>query len=886
MKLLALLLHAYPPAFRARFGAEIADQAREDCERALERGMAAGLLCVVATGWDLVRSGLAERLRPIWTSEHGSVNETGVGMMMGQWMADLGYASRALRKAPGFTAAAVATLALALGANVGIFSVVDAVLLRPLPYANADRIVQIAASAPGSDFPDEFPVSFEFFVHYRDQSTQLEELAAFNSFTSTVRAGDRVERLPLSMPTVSLFRTLGVTPAIGRLPVEGDGERVVLISHGLWTTWFGGDPAVLGQSYEFAGGQREIVGVMQPDFRFPNDGIVAWVPIEYTGQEITPGRFGLQLVGRMTPEADKTSLALELSGLASRLPELYGGSPNYARLIEQHVPVVRSVRDMILGPVSQALLILMGAVGVVLLIACANIAGLFTVRSEARGRDMAVRRAIGAGRGALMRSQLAEAFTVAALAGIGALVLARVGLPLFLAAAPEGLPRVADVDLGLMSVGFTLAASFAGALLCGLYPAVRSSRPDLDRLRDGTRGSTRRRHWGRDGLVVVQTALALTLLAGSGLLLRSFQQLRSVDPGYDTSGVLTFQFAPDQAHLTDGPSWAEFHLAFMERLRAIPGIEAVGIVENVPLDEGLRGVGFVTDDQAAAESESGPRGSMTYAGGDYFAAMGIDVLEGRGFVEDDARIGRSIIVSRAAADLLWPGESPVGRELRSTGVEEWHTVVGVVEDIRQNDWRDNEEPIVYYPMVGPEPSSWALSSPGYAVRTEQPESLVPEIRALIREVAPSAPMYRVYTMSELVDRSMVQLSFTMLTLAVASALALILGAIGLYGVLSYVVAERTQEIGVRMALGAEAGRVRRMVVGQGARVVGLGIVVGLVVAFVATRALSSLLFGVAPADPWTFATTAAAMAVVGVIASYFPARRASRVDPIRSMRGA
>jgi predicted permease len=883
-----LLLHAYPRAFRARFGPEIVQQAGDDCARAFERGRWAGLTCVAATCLDLVHAGLRERLAPVWTArdETESEHETGVGMMTSAWIKDLRYAGRTLRRSPGFTFAAVATLALALGANAGIFSVVDAVLLRPLPYQHADRLVHITASAPGSDFPEEFGVSAEFFVHYRDQATQLEDLAFVNSFTATVRADDRVERLRQSAPSISLFRTLGVSPVLGRLPREGEGDQVVLISHGLWTTWFGADPSVIGRSYEFVGGPREIIGVMGPDFRFPRDGTVAWAPTELRAENITPGRFGgFQLVGRMSPEADHESLARELKTLAARLPELYGGPPSYARIIEQHEPVVRSLREFMLGEVAGAIWVLMGAVMVVLLIACANVASLFTVRAESRGRDLAVRRAIGAGRGALIRSQFSEAVVIAALAGAGALVLARLALPGFLAAAPDGLPRVGDVGVRGATLLFTAVASGLAALVCGLVPALRSSAANLDRLRDGSRGSTRRRSWGRDGLVVVQTSLALMLLVGSGLLLRSFQQLRAVDPGYDTTDVLTFQFAPDEAHLTDGPSWARFHLDFMDRLRALPGVETVGIVENVPLDEGLWGVGFLTKESAAADAESGPRGSATFAGGDYFTAMGIDVLQGRGFTDDDAVIPGNVVVSRAAAELLWPGDNALGRQVGNTVIQDWHTVVGVVEDVLQYDLRGQPEPIVYYPLVGPTPTSWALSSPGYVVRTARADVIAPEIRELVREVAPSAPMYRVYTMETLLARSMVQLSFTMLTLAVAAVLALILGAIGLYGVLSYLVAERTQEIGVRMALGAEAARVRRMVVARGVRVVGLGIVVGLAVSLLATRALSSMLYGVAPFDPWTFGGMAAAMALVGLSASYLPARRASLVDPARSMRG-
>ncbi|MDZ7781107.1 MAG: ABC transporter permease [Gemmatimonadota bacterium] len=887
--LLRFLLRTYPRSFRTRFGPELVGQAEDDVARAFERGPVAGAWCALATCIDLVWSGLAERWRPVWRREGNvtSDDEMGVGTMMGQWIGDLRQAGRSLRKSPGFAFAAVATLALALGANAALFGVVDAVLLRPLPYEDSDRLVHIAASAPGSDLPDEFGVPLEFFLHYRDQATQLEDLATFNSFTATLRAGDRVERLRQSMPSRSLFSTLGVEPILGRLPVEGEDGTVALLSHELWTTWFGADPAVIGRSHYFVNGPKEIIGVMGPDFRFPVDGVAAWIPDEHAAADVpAPGRFGdFNLVGRLTDGADHASLTRELDALADRLPELWGGPPSYTRIIERHRPVVRSLRDRLLGDVTGPLWILMASVTVVLLIACANVAGLFTVRAETRGRDLAVRRAIGAGRGDLIRSQLAEAAVVAGLAGAGALALARLGLPAFRSVAPDGLPRVADVGLSPTTVLFVLGASAFAALACGLGPAVRSSAPDLDRLKDGARGSTRRRWWGRDGLVVAQTALALVLLVGSGLLLRSFQQLHSVDPGYDTEEILTFQFAPDEEHLVDGPTWARFHLDFMDRLRAMPGVEQVGIVENVPLDEGVASTRIVTERSGPDEGDAAPRIGYTFAGGDYFRAMGIEVLQGRGFVDDDAVLPGNVVVSRGAADLLWPDEDPVGRRIRTTELEEWHTVVGVVDDVHQYDFRREAEPTVYFPLIGPTPRSWALTSPGYVVRGPGAESLAPAIREAVREVAPSAPMYRVYTMRGLVDRSMIDLSFTMLILAVAAGLALTLGVIGLYGVLSYVVTQRTREIGVRMALGAEAGRVRRMVVGQGARVVALGIVLGLAVALLAVRALSSMLYGITQWDPWTFAGTALAMAAIGLTASYVPARRASRVDPIESMRG-
>jgi predicted permease len=432
---------------------------------------------------------------------------------------------------------------------------------------------------------------------------------------------------------------------------------------------------------------------------------------------------------------------------------------------------------------------------------------------------------------------------------------------------------------------FTAGLSVFAALLCGLVPALRSSTNDLTRLREGGRGSTGRRTWGRDALVVGQTALALVLLIGSGLLVRSFIELRGVDPGYDTEDVFTFQIAPEGDDLRDAESYARFHMDFMERLAALPGVESVGIVENVPLNEGVSNGRFLTE-ATASDVDGGTLLGYTWAAGDYFRTMGIDVLEGRPFERADQTSGLgNVVISRAAADLLWPGQDAIGRRVRLREAEPWETVVGVVEDVMQYGFRNEPQPLVYYPLVGQGPGSRVVSSPAYVVKTGRADDIAGEIRALAREVAPTAPMYRVFTMAGLAAQSMGQLSFTMLTLGIASMLALVLGAVGLFGVLSFVVAQRTQEIGVRMALGAEARRVRRMVVAQGARVVILGVLIGLGVAIGTTRVLGSLLFGVEASDAGTFVGMSVTMVLVGLLASYLPARRASSVDPIESLKG-
>jgi putative ABC transport system permease protein len=884
---LALLIRAFPKPFRDRFGAPMLHEIERDYDRARVHGVGATLWFSLDTALDLLRSAIAERWHPSWVSAQPSPAEE-IEMESGRtaWIQDLRYAMRSLKRSPGFAAVAIGTLGLAIGVNAGMFSVVNTVLLNPLPYHHVDRLVYIAATAPGSDFPAEFGVSAEFFVQYKEQSKLLEDISTFNAFTSTMRAGDRVERIRMSFPTNSLFSTLGAKPILGRLPETADENNAAVISYAMWKSWFNGDSSVIGRQYSMSGDNRTVIGVMGPDFKFPSDDTMLWLSGEIRSAGITPGRFGTELVARVKPGVTPEALATELTSISKSLPQRFGGTASYAKVIQQHRAVVRTLEERILGSVAQPLWILLGALGIVLLIACANVANLFMVRMEARQRDLAVRRAIGAARGQLIQSQLAEAVVVAVFAGAMALVFASLTLPAFLRAAPPDIPRLHEIKMNGMSVLFTAGAAIFSAVACGLVPALRGSAPDLTRLRDGSRGSTRRRAWGRDGLVVAQTALALVLLIGSGLLIRSFWAMQSVDPGYSTEDIFTFQVAPDGPAFRDAAAFARFDLDLMQRLRALPGVQAVGLVENIPLNESTGTNPFRTE-ETANQPDAGTRLNYTFAAGDYFKAMSIDILRGRQFVDSDHDgVQRNVIISRSAANLLWPGLDPIGRRLQMVGrLETWETVVGVVEDVMQDSFRQKPDPLVYLPLVGPTPRSWFVSSPAFVVKTRRAETIAPEIRALAREVAPMAPMYRVYTMAGLAKDSMVQLSFTMLTLGVASALALILGAVGLYGVLSYVVAQRTREIGVRMALGAEAGRVRRMVVWQGARVIALGVAIGVAVALASTKALGSLLFDVEAVDVPTFVGMSMSMVAIGLLASYVPALRASKVDPIESLRG-
>jgi len=797
---------------------------------------------------------------------------------------DIRHAWRALRRTPGFLVTCVVTLGLAIGAVTGMFAVVNSVILKSLPFPNSDRLVAIEGTAPGSDLPERFPVGADFYLQYKERAKLIDGIFGFGAGTSTFRIENRVERIGMAWPTNDMYATLGVRPQLGRLPVPEDGDRVAVISDKLWSTWFGRDRSVIGKSYFVSDTIRQIIGVMPPEFQIPSDQTMLWVATPIRLEDVRPGQGGMTMVARMKPGVTREQLAAELTRLSKELPARFGGPPAYTRLIDQHRAVVAPVLDRIVGPTARrSLWVLLGAVGVVLLIACANVANLFMVRAEGRTRDLAIRRAIGASRAQLVRLQMAEAIVVALAAGVLAILLSRVTLPLFISAAPR-LPRLASVRLDPLTLAAAFGLVLLAALACGTVPALRASAPDFARLREGGRGNTGRRRRGRDMLVVGQTALALVLLIASALLVQSFNKLRNVDPGYRTEDLYTFQFAPERPY-RDGPSWGRMHLAFIDRLRALPGVTGVGIVNNIPLDEGTGTIRFRADD---TPSDDGALLNMNFTGGDYFNVMGIKLLQGRAFTTAEAVTpNNSVIISRSTADKVWPGQNPLGHTLRPRfGGRDTlaFTVVGVVADVKQDDWRQAGEAIVYFPLTGPAPTVWAMTSPAYVVKSSRADRLQPEVRELVRQIAPEAPVYREYTMAFLARRSMQQLSFTMLTLGVVAGLALLLGAIGLYGVLSYVVAERTREIGVRMALGATASAVRRMVVSQGARVVLVGVIIGVGVALASTRVLGSLLFGVKPVDPIVFAAMSVMMIAIGGLACYVPARRASSVNPIESLR--
>jgi putative ABC transport system permease protein len=808
--------------------------------------------------------------------------------MMETWVRDSRHAARSLARAPGFTLSVVATLALAIGANAAIFSVVNVVLLEPLPFPHAARLVHIGGTAPGTDQPEELGVTDELYFEYRESVPGLEDLALYGTGSSTTRAEGQVDQLFVTRATPSFFTTLGVQPQLGRLPTDDDGDTVVVISDWLWRSWFGADENVIGRSYDFAGASRAVIGVMNPEFRFPDERVAFWTPLAIRAARVTPGGFGPRVVARMAPGTDRAALVSQLEPLARRVQQRLGGPAPYVRIMERHRPVVTPLREHLVGRIATPLWILLGTVGIVFLIACANVANLFTVRAENRRRDLAVRRALGAGRGDLVRPQLAEALLLAAAGGATGALIAWAGVPLLVRAAPDAvaggfgsapIPGLAAAGLDLTALLFTAGISVLAAFAFGVLPALRFSGPRLGGLHHAERGIVGRRSRMGDALVVVQTASALVLLVGAALFMRSFWQLSNVDPGFDIRDIFTFQIAPNRPELNDRMSVSQFQYAFMDRLKAVPGVESVGFITTLPLDEGAGAQNITTPGIEASGAEA-PLLRFAGAGGAYFQTMGIELLRGRYFDRVEEERGLPIvIISQSAAQLLFPGEDPLDRQLRpaAAAAQGWYTVVGVVEDVLLDDLRrKSPEPMVYLPGVSP--------SPAYVLKSTRADHLEPEVRAIVREFVPESPMYRIFTMKRLATNAMASLSFTMLMVSMAAALALVLGAVGLYGVLSYRAARRAQEIGVRMALGAEAKSVRRMFVWQGAQVALLGMIVGVLAAVGLTTYIQTLLFDVQRLDVAAFAGMSAVMLAVAVLASYIPARRASRVDPVVALR--
>ncbi len=808
---------------------------------------------------------------------------------------DIRMAMRTLVRKPLFTALAGITLAVGIGANTAIYSVVDGILLDPLPFPNPHELVSVNHTAPGLNIP-VMPHSEGFYLRYQEGLRSLKSFAVFSDATVTLITEGDPKRLVAAEVTQQFFEVGGVNPIHGRGFVVGEdrigAEPVAVLSHRIWQQDFGSDPEVVGRLVEMSGIRRRIVGILPEGVDFPSETEV-WIPLAIDETQPEVGNLRYLGLGRLADGATVSTVNSEMSDILFRLAD--ENPDELSRDVIEQIglaPDVKPLRDLYVADVAQALWVLLGTVGFVLLIACANVANLFLVRAEARQREQALRTALGASRADMTRQYLTESIGLAAVSGLLGLGLAVLGLKALLALAPVDLPLSGEIGIDGSVLLFTAIISVGSGLLFGLFPVVGYARKDLSgALKEGGRSSTsgRERHRTRNVLVVAQVALALVLLVGSGLMARSFAELRSIDPGFDPEGRLAFRVALPEAEYSDGPAVVAFYRQLHERVSAIPGVRSAAVISAIPLEDNKSAGPMVAEGQPTPEGALGPMVDRRRTSPGYFQAMGIPLVEGRELSwEDGGDAVRSVVVSETLARTFWPNESSVlGRRILHQGHQEeaWE-IVGVAADVRFESLSEDPAPLAYFPLVTGTPDEPDPERTAAVVlhASGDPLGFVPAAREALREVGPRIPMVDPRTAESVYKAATASTSFTVVLLGIASAIAMILGTVGIYGVISYVVTRRTSEIGVRMALGAPGVVVLRSVVTQGLVLTGVGIGLGLLGAWGLSRVLSSLLYGVSATDPLTYLGTAAGLAAVAFLASWIPARRAAAIDPVEALR--
>jgi putative ABC transport system permease protein len=799
---------------------------------------------------------------------------------------DLKYAARALARRPAYAAVAAITLAFGIGANVAIFSVVNAVLLRSLPYPDANRIVTVRHHAPGINMP-ELQSSPGLIQHYRESSRTLISVAGYQVRSGNLTGYGQPERVRTIAVTSEFFDALAVRPALGRAFDRRDAQQrspqVCILTDTIWRSRFGAESNIVGRRVQLDGHSIEIVGVMPSQFVFPDADTRLLVPLWLDPQREF-GAFGARTVARLAPGVSLVAAREELAALQRRIPERFPDLTKETLDRFGWSVTLEPLRDSVIRNFATPLWLLSGSVALVLLIAGANVANLFLVRAESRQREMALRAALGGSRSRVAWTFLAESLLLAAVGGAFGSLLAMVGVRLLVTYGPPQLPRLQEIAVDPASLAFAALVSLLAGLVLGLVaiPAL-TRRSFAVALRDGGRGHTvgPQKHRVRQLLIVGQVSMALVLLVGSGLMLRSIARLSAIDPGFTIDGLLTAGVSlgrePDRARI----------LAFYDRVLAevagLPGVTSVGASNSLPIEAGsMNGSSFAIESRPIPRNQISPVTMYQVITAGYFETLGMSVRAGRPPTRSDAVPGRSV---------MWVNESFARRFLDNRAIGEriqlddhWLEIVGVVNDVRTFGLREDIRPMAYLPLGTPV-TSVTLDVMQLVIRSAaSPASLGPALRPALDRVDASVPLTRIRTMDDIVAASFAQTSFTMTLLAIAATVALVLGVVGLYGVISYVVSQRTQEIGVRLALGAQPADVRGMVLRQGLSVALIGIVAGLGVAAIATRVMGSLLFEVSARDPATFAAVALVLMVVSALATYLPARKAAAIDPLEALR--
>jgi putative ABC transport system permease protein len=799
-------------------------------------------------------------------------------------VADLRYGVRTLRRSPAFTAVAALTLALGIGANTAIFSVVNGIVLRPLPYPDPERVVVIASTRQGLSMA----VSARDFVDWRNDARSFTGIAAGVTSLTVLTGVGEPERLSQARVSANIFEVLALRPVLGRGFVAGEDDiaapRVALISEGMWRRRFGGDSTIVGRSLLFDGFPTTIVGVAPAAFRWP-ESVDVWMTTRFSERDLAPSSRGarwLSVVGRIAPSASLTTARAVMDGIALRLAQL---DPRHNATVGARVtPMLASmVHDL-----QRPLFVLLGAVGFVLLIACANVAGLTLARVASRDSELAMRTALGAARGRIARQILTESLLLAFAGGVLGVALAFLGTKALVSIAPSDLPRLDEVGLDAKVLAFTFAVTVLTGVLFGVVPAINASAANLhDRLRAGGRGGSGKRSSGRSrrALVVGEVALAIVLLAGAGLLLRSFALLRGVDPGFRPEGVFTFGVALDPRTYARPDQQRQFTTTLLDAMARSPGVTGTAVAFALPLSGDSFGFTFDVLGRPLADPDNEPRAQARIVSPGYFATMGIPVIRGRLF-DDRDREGapQAIVISSEVARRYFPGENPIGKSIKTgwgmEGKRFGGEIVGIVGDVRQ--FALDREPTPHMYMVY---EQLPLNEYDVVVRSTAPSTVVfSSARSILRRLDPRIPLAGTRQVSDIVARSLGPRRFYLTLLASFAAVAMVLALVGIYGVIAYGIQQRRREIGIRLALGASGQRVLRMILSEGLRLVAGGVVLGVAGAFALTRVLEALLFEVGARDPLTFVAAPGALIVAAVVACLLPARSASRLDPIETIR--
>jgi len=806
---------------------------------------------------------------------------------MNSFWQDLRYGVRILLKQPGFTLVAVITLALGIGANTAIFSLVNSILLRPLPFREPDRVVRLIQASPKLGL-DTWGVSQADFAAYRDQNRSFETIALYNSSAINLTGAGEPERLPLTSVTADYFKVFGVNPLLGRTFVEGEdvpGKNLVcVISHAFWQRRFGADPNIVGRMLNLNNTPTQIVGVMPAEFKYPRYEIDLWLPMPLNTTRTAPYFFSV--IGRLKPGAQVASTQVDTTEILQNFGREHPNSSESVGLSEGVGPrtIVQPIREVLLGKTEKPLLVLLAAVALVLLIACANVANLLLARATSRTREIAVRVSLGATPRRVARQLLTESVLLSFIGAVVGVGLAALGIRTLDKLPISGIVRMEEVNLSGRVLAFTAGLTVLTGLLFGFMPALRAYAMGIAAgMREGARGTVAHRRLN-SALVAVQFALSLVLLIGAGLLLKSFQRLGAVDLGFNAEQTLTMVATLPRTKYDNEEKTLQFYGASLEQLRNSPGINAAGLTTNLPFADGGEVDGFIVEGHepppggSITETEQAELQSVTPG---TFRALGIPLLQGRDFQTSDISNSPPVaIIDEPLARRYWPAGDAIGKRIQTTGNRTWLQIVGIVGGIKHANLAEEKQPHIYFALAqNSEPRA------AFVVRTDgPPNAAISTFRAAIRQVDPDMPLYMVRSMTEIIGVTLSTQRLTNILLTAFAILALTLAAVGIYSTMSVYVGSRTKEFGIRLALGAQPGALRRAVMRQGMWLTAAGVLVGVLGAFALTRTIKSLLFEVSTTDPLVFTAIPMLLVAVSLIACYTPARRATKVDPLIALR--